>query len=162
MAAFWVIDASVIGIANDTDHSLCADAIELLNRLHRGKFRIVVNNEIPEEYWRVCRGTPKGLGSKWWHRMQQSSSVERRFQSLSNNIRQELRNRNFHIDDDKFIAAALAVHRRCAVVPIVYIVQEDREDFSRVGSLLTSQGVGLATIKEAIQIIEDTAGLDNA
>ena len=154
MVQFWVIDASVIGVANNLDHPLSSDAIELLNRLRGGSSRIVLDEEIEREYWGLCQEFPKGSGSSWWYRMQGSGNLEYRFQSIPNRTRRQLRARQFHDDDYKYVAAALSVSTGDADNPIVCIVQEDRGDFEKIADLLSNNGIRLATIEDAIQIID--------
>lgn len=154
MVQFWVIDASVIGVANNLDHPRSSDAIELLNRLRRGGSSIILNEEIEREYWGLCQEFARGSGSSWWYKMQGSGNLEYRFRPVSNQVRQELIVRSFHDDDYKYIAAALSVSARNPDDPTVCIVQEDREDFGKIEDLLSNNGIRLATIEEAIQIIE--------
>ena len=154
MVQFWVIDASVIGVANNLDHARSLDAIELLNRLRRGGFRIALNEEIEGEYWRLRREFQKGSGSRWWDEIQGSGKLEYRYQSISSRIRRELRARQFDDDDDKYVAAALSVSAGNTDVPTVCIVQEDRKDFGKIEGLLSNNGIRLATIEEAIEIID--------
>ena len=141
MVLYWVIDASVIGVANNLDHPRSSDAIELLNRLRRGSFEIVLNGEIQEEYWRLCQEFPKGSGSRWWYNIQGSGKLEYRFRPISNRIRRELQERCFHDDDYKYVAAALSASTRYTDNPVVCIVQEDREDFGRIADLLSNNGI---------------------
>ncbi len=159
MVQFWVIDASVIGVANNLDHPLSSDAIELLNKLRRGGSRIVLDEEIEREYWGLCQEFPKGSGSSWWYKMQGSGNLEYRFQPIQNRIRPQLRERGFHDDDDKYVAAALAVSTREANNPVACIVQEDREDFGKIADLLSREGVRLATTEQAIEIIDSSIHL---
>ena len=154
MAQFWVIDASVLGVANNLEHPQCTNAIELLNRLGRMASQIALNNEIEAEYWRRSAEVPGGLGTQWWYSMRQSNKLRYMSQRVPGRIRRELLSRRFHDDDYKYVAAALSVSTRDTDDPVVCIVQEDREDFARIADLLSDNSIRLATIEDAIQIID--------
>ncbi len=151
---FWVIDASVLGVANNPGHPQCLNAVELLNRLSRNDYKIALNDEIVEEYWRRNEEVPEGLGTRWWRSMWRSSKLTHRSQRVPRRIGRELRGRGFHDDDYKYVAAALSVSTREANNPVVCIVQEDREDFGKIADLLSREGVRLATTEQAIEIID--------
>ena len=156
LVRFWVIDASVLGVANDLGHPQCLNAVELLNRLDRMASQIALNNEIAAEYWRRSEEVPKGLGTRWWHSIWQSSKLTHRSQPVPRRISRELRERGFHDDDYKYVAVALSVSTGEGNSPIVCIVQEDREDFGKIADLLSREGVRLATTEQAIEIIDSS------
>ncbi|MCE2464364.1 MAG: hypothetical protein J4F46_10785, partial [Dehalococcoidia bacterium] len=62
MVLYWVVDASVIGVANDTGQDQSANAVEFLERLRSLTGRIVLNSGIQSEYWRRCKESPQGQG----------------------------------------------------------------------------------------------------
>ena len=153
---FWVIDASVIGVANNIEHDQLSNAVEFLNRLLRLPVRIVLSDDIQAEYQRRFNESPKGPGTRWWRSMRRSSKLTYRSQRVPGRIRDGLRERGFHDDDYKYVAAALSVSTREANSPIVCIVQEDREDFGKIADLLSREGVRLATTEQAIEIIDSS------
>ena len=154
MVLYWVIDASVIGVANNPDHPRGFDAAGLLYLLHLRGLQIVLNEEIEGEYRRLSQESPKGLGSRWWYKMQGSGKLERRYQSIPNRIARELRARQFHDDDYKYVAAAVSVSTGNSDNQIVCLVQEDRKDFAKIDDLLSDNGIRLATTEQAIEIID--------
>ena len=154
MVQFWVIDASVIGVANNIEHDQLANAVEFLNRLLRLPDKIVLSNDIETEYRRRFNESPKGPGTRWWRSMRPSNKLTYTSQRVPARIARELRASGFHDDDDKYVAAALSVSTREANNPVVSIVQEDREDFGKIADLLSREGVRLATTEQAIVIID--------
>ncbi len=154
MVRYWVIDASVIGVANHTGREQSANAVQFLERLRNMPDRIVLNSGIQSEYWRRRNESPGGQGTLWWHSIRQSDRFEFESEQLPDEIEQELRARQFDSDDDKYVAAALAVSTGDADDPTMCIVQEDREDFEKIEDLLSREGVRLANTEQAIEIID--------
>ena len=156
MVRYWVIDASVIGVANDTGREQSANAVQFLEKLRSLPDRIVLNSGIQSEYWRRRNESPGGQGTLWWHSIRQSDRFEFESEQVPDEIDQELRARRFDDDDYKYVAAALSVRTGEAADPTVCIVQEDREDFKKIETLLSDNGIRLATTQQAIEIIDSS------